>query len=230
MIQNIMKHLKRRDLKDRILNRSTLCLPQCTVKFAEYQCIAGIPAKIVIEAREKAVRASPTAARNSPFSRDRLIQSSRPKWNPSKVRLKTEVMVIMKSFTFPKPLVRLKLLSSATPKRPFTIPRAMPVTATLKSTLDKSGLDEWKAGEGGLLRLQLVDAYGNKIDANDCVLDFKVRCVGPGRSRRATNVCRCRMVRSSLNSKRTPPECIPSLFRAWIRMKSFPRLPLKRQW
>ena len=53
MIQAMMKHLKRRDLKDRILNRSTLCLPRCTVKFAEYECIAGVPAKIVIEAREK---------------------------------------------------------------------------------------------------------------------------------------------------------------------------------
>ena len=52
MIQAMMKHLKRRDLKDRILNRSTLCLPRCTVKFAEYECIAGVPAKIVIEERK----------------------------------------------------------------------------------------------------------------------------------------------------------------------------------
>ncbi|CAL6286735.1 unnamed protein product [Bathycoccus prasinos] len=181
MIQNIMKHLKRRDLKDRILNRSTLCLPQCTVKFAEYQCIAGIPAKIVIEAREKGGSRIPHGgAQLSVFTRpadSKLASQMEPIEGEIKDRGNGDYEIIYVSKTA-GPIEVVVLGNSEEAIYDSTCYAGD--CDVLKSTLDKSGLDEWKAGEGGLLRLQLVDAYGNKIDANDCVLDFKVRCVGPG--------------------------------------------------
>ena len=181
MIQNIMKHLKRRDLKDRILNRSTLCLPQCTVKFAEYQCIAGIPAKIVIEAREKGGSRIPHGgAQLSVFTRpadSKLASQMEPIEGEIKDRGNGDYEIIYVSKTA-GPIEVVVLGNSEEAIYDSTCYAGD--CDVLKSTLDKSGLDEWKAGEGGLLRLQLVDAYGNKIDANDCVFDFKVRCVGPG--------------------------------------------------
>jgi hypothetical protein len=176
-----MEHLKRRDLKDRILNRSTLCLPQCTVKFAEYQCIAGIPAKIVIEAREKGGSRIPHGgAQLSVFTRpadSKLASQMEPIEGEIKDRGNGDYEIIYVSKTA-GPIEVVVLGNSEEAIYDSTCYAGD--CDVLKSTLDKSGLDEWKAGEGGLLRLQLVDAYGNKIDANDCVLDFKVRCVGPG--------------------------------------------------
>ena len=180
-IQKMMSHFKRRDLKDRILNRSTLCLPQCTVKFAEYQCIAGVPAKIVIEAREKGGSRIPHGgAQLSVFTRpadSKLASQIEPIEGEIKDRGNGDYEIIYISRTAGPVEV---VVTGNSEEAIYDSLCFAGDCNVLMSTLDKTGLDQWKAGEAGLLRLQLVDSFGNKIDANDCVLDFKCKCIGPG--------------------------------------------------
>jgi len=173
----IMTHTRRRDLKERMANKSTLYLDACTATNVR-DAIAGESSTFILESRER-------GGNRIKFGGARLTVATKALGAPGPGieqglvhdRGNGEYTVQFTSTLAGKIAV---VVECAGQTRIWEVKVEASDVVIGKCTIDKKGLEKWTAGEPGVLILTLRDRFGNFAHSVKSLLEFEARASGPG--------------------------------------------------
>ena len=173
----IMTHTRRRDLKERMANKSTLHLDACTITNLR-DAIAGESSVFILESRER-------GGNRIKFGGARLQVSTKALGAPGPGieqgmvhdRGNGEYNVQFTSTLAGKVAV---VVECAGQSRIFEVNVEASDVVIGKCTIDKKGLEKWSAGDPGKVVLTLRDRFGNFAHSSKSLLEFEARASGPG--------------------------------------------------
>ena len=183
--QEVLQHTKNRALKERVANRATMAVDACDVVFEPYvnaregyAGVAGETLRFKVVAREQGgTRIMHGGAHLSASSHASNATSGfgEPCAVSDLGGGEYEVSYVAKSAG--KTYVRLE---SGNQSRDVEVLVEAGEPMVSSTEIDRSGMEGWKAGEPGVLKLKLRDRFGNPVPAARALFTFEARASGPG--------------------------------------------------
>ena len=175
--KEIMTHTRRRDLKERMANKSTLFLDACTVTNLR-DAVAGESSVFILEARERGGNRIKFGGAHLQVS-TKALGAPGPGIEQGMVhdRGNGEYNVQFTSTLAGKVAV---VVECAGQSRIWEVNVEASDVVIGKCTIDKTGLEKWTAGGPGKFVLTLRDRFGNFAHSSKSLLEFEARASGPG--------------------------------------------------
>jgi len=175
--KEIMSHTRRRDLKERIANKSLIHLDACTIVNLR-GAVAGESSSFILEARER-------GGNRITFGGGRLTVATKlfsapgPGVEQGTVhdRGNGEYVVQFTSTLAGKIAV---VVEASGQSRAWDVNIEASDVVIPKCTIEKQGLESWTAGSPGRILLTLRDRFGNFAHSSKSILEFEARASGPG--------------------------------------------------
>ena len=173
----IMEHTRRRDLKERVENKSLIHLDACTIVNLR-GAVAGESSTFILEARER-------GGNRIKFGGGHLTVSTKL-WNAPGPGIEVgtvhdrgngEYLVQFTSSLAGKIAV---IVETAGQSRTWDVNIEASDVVISKCTIEKNGLEGWTAGTPGKVLLTLRDRFGNFAHSTKSILEFEARASGPG--------------------------------------------------
>ena len=188
--REVLAHTKNRSLKERVANRATMALEACDVDLrgengANFRAVAGERFTFKVISRESGGTrinhggAHLTAIIHPPGTgKSRKVTGHATTDQCQVLDLGNGVYEVTGvSNAAGKCAVALQSGSQQRDVAVF-VEAAEPMVAA--TTFDRSGLDQWRAGEPGVLKLILRDRYNNEVRPSGALFTFEGRASGPG--------------------------------------------------
>lgn len=173
----IMKHTRRRDLKERVANKSLIHLEACTIVNLR-GAIVGEQSSFILEARERGGNRIPYGGAALSVS-TKLASAPGPgvEFGAVHDRGNGEYLV---QFTSTQAGEIAVIVESSGQQRSWKVHIEASDVVVSKCTVEKHGLDGWSAGSPGKILLVLRDRFGNFAHSSKSILEFECRVSGPG--------------------------------------------------
>lgn len=173
----IMEHTRRRDLKDRVANKSLIHLDACTISNIR-GAIVGEQSSFILESRERGGNKIPFGGAALSVS-TKLASAPGPGVELGAVydRGNGEYLVQFSSTMAGEVAV---IVESSGQSRSWKVNVEASDVVVGKCTVEKQGLQSWTAGSPGKLLLVLRDRFGNFAHSTKSILEFECRASGPG--------------------------------------------------